>query len=292
MAKIADFRCTYDHAVGFGSWISKEHEIQFPQAYREAEMMVRLAKAVRHHHQTVSCHLPFCHTLEAEALGGNIRLGDGLAGPRAGKYACHSLEEVLKLPKMDMESVQAKRLNETLKACRKLKDEGESVIFIVSGPLTILGGLVESEQVFRSFLKQRDLMGQVLEKLSADILIVMKAAEEAGADLISYADPAGGVNLVGPKVAEWIAKTVTVPLLKAADQMLADDMTILLCPKTAFALIGTETAVWKDCELPEPMEYIQAVLYMKKQVRLAGQDCMNHVGSRLENCKLKALRLI
>ena len=110
--------------------------------------------------------------------------------------------------------------------------------------------------------------------------------------MISYADPAGGVNLVGPKVAEWIVKNVTVPLMKQADTCLSEEMTIVLCPKTAFALIGTEMAVWKDWELPEPMEYITAILYMKKQVRLTGQDCMNHVGYRMENGKLKELRLV
>ena len=81
MARIADFRCTYDNASGFGAWAAEDYGIKFPDAYTEHEMMVKLALAVKEHNGAAVCLLPFCHTLEAEALGGIIRLGDGVIGP-------------------------------------------------------------------------------------------------------------------------------------------------------------------------------------------------------------------
>lgn len=253
--------------------------------------MVKLAKAVKDHNHTAMCQLPFCHTLEAEALGGKIRLGDGLAGPRVSEYVCNSLEEVLELPALDLGSDHAKRFRETLQACRMLKAMGEPVVFLVSGPMTILNGLTDPGQLFRAFLKKPELAARIFEAMGREILTVMKAAEEAGADMISYADPAGGVNIVGPKVAGRVVDMFTAPFLKQVDKELKKETVVLLCPKTAFALIGTETAQWKDWELPEPMEYLPAVLYMKKQIRFAGQDCMNHVGHRLENRIFKELVL-
>lgn len=291
MARIADFQCTYDNAAGFGTWASDDYGILFPEGYKEAGMMVKLAKAVKEHNQAAMCQIPFCHTLEAEALGGKIRLGDGVAGPRAGAYICKSLEEVLELSALSLESEQAGRLRETLRACRMLKEMGEPVVFLVSGPMTILNGLVDPGQLFRAFLKKPELAARIFEAMGRDILTVMKAAEEAGADMISYADPAGGINIVGPKVAERVVDMFTAPFLKLVEKELTKETAVLLCPKTAFALIGTEAAQWKDWELSEPMEYLAAVLYMKKQIRFAGQDCMNHVGRRLENRIFKELVL-
>ena len=148
MAGIADFHCTYDHAVGFGTWAKEDYEICFPDAYLKSEDMIRLSRAVKKHHGTGHCQLPFCHTLEAEALGGMIRLGDGLTGPRTGGYRCSSLEEVLELPAMDLESGSSKRTRETLEACRRLKEDGEAVVFLISGPITILNGLMDAEVLF------------------------------------------------------------------------------------------------------------------------------------------------
>lgn len=291
MAKIADFHCTYDNASGFGSWIKDEYEIRFPETYLQKEEMTRLARAVKDHHGSFVCQLPFCHTLEAEALGGMIRLGDGTTGPRTSGYRCKSLEEVLELPPLDLKSEHAARLRETLEACAMLKEMGETVLFLISGPMTILNGLLDGEILFRGLLKEQELMKQIFEKLGKDILQVMKAAEAAGADLLSYADPSGGVGIVGPKIAGWAAKNHTAPFLKQIDQELDPATVVLLCPKTAFALIGTDMGEWKDRTVPEAMEYLPAVLYKKKEIRFAGQDCINRVGHRLENEILKELIL-
>lgn len=287
MARIADFHCTYDNASGFGTWAAEDYGIQFPEAYTEREMMVKLALATKEHNGAAVCLLPFCHTLEAEALGGIIRLGDGVTGPRTGGYCCKTLEEVLELPEIG----EIHRLTETLAACRILTQMGEKVIFLVSGPLTILNGLADSEIVFRALLKEPELMEQVLKKLGQDILAMMKLAEDAGAEFISFADPSGGVNIVGPKIAGRVAQAFTAGFLKEADLQLRPETTVLLCPKTAFALIGTEMAECKDHVLPEPMEYTKAVLYKKKEIRFAGQDCMNHVGHMLADGRLKELVL-
>ena len=316
MARIADFHCTYDNASGFGTWAEEDYGILFPNAYTEREMMVKLALGVKEHNGAAVCLLPFCHTLEAEVLGGNIRLGDGVTGPRTGGYCCKTLEEVLALPGVEQayrgifkengnpDTAEGKkteehpenrgkvhRLAETLEACRILKRMGEDVVFLVSGPLTILNGLADSEMVFRALIREPELVERVLEKIGRDILTVMKLAEDAGVGLISFADPSGGVNIVGPKVAGRMAQTFTAGFLKEADRILRPETTVLLCPKTAFALIGTEMAEWKDHVLPEPMEYTKAILYKKKEIRFAGQDCMNHVGHVLADGKLKELVL-
>ena len=291
MEKILDFRCTYENASGFGAWAADVPEVAFPEAYTDHEPMVRLALAVKEHNGAKFCQLPFCHTLEAEALGGKIKFGDAITGPRASGYQYETLEEILELPELDPESNRCRRLRETLEACRKLEAQGEHVLFLVSGPFTILGGLVNSDVLFRAVMKKKDLVLAVFQKLGRDIRKVMKLAEEAGVRYISYGDPAGGVNIVGPKVAAWAAKEFTASFLREADWELQPDTMVLLCPKTALALIGAGMAEWREWKLPEPMEYLEAAAYLNgtggmridRHIRFAGQDCINHVGHCLKD---------
>ena len=52
----------------------------FPGRYLRHETMARLSKALKVHDKAVFCELPFCHTVEAEALGGIVNYGDEKLG--------------------------------------------------------------------------------------------------------------------------------------------------------------------------------------------------------------------
>lgn len=304
MGKIMDYRCTYENLGGIGEWAEKLDGISFPEVYQDADRMAELALAVKEKNQTRFCQLPFCHTLEAEALGGDIKLGNAAVGPRTGGYSYRSLEKIAEIPEIDPESASGVRLKRTLEACKKIADSGEPVMFLVTGPFTILNGLIEPTCVFRTALKKPELILAVFQKLQRDILKMMKLAEEAGAEYLSYADPFGGVNIVGPKLAEWTAKNVTAKLLAEADQILNPGTMVLLCPKTAYALTGSEMAKWRERILPCEMEYLEAAEYLHKKqsaaikgtdmsdtVRFSGQDCINRIGHKLPDRIFKELLL-
>ena len=154
MAKILDYHCGYDDGSGLGIWAEKNPALKFPESYLHREMIARLARTIRQNEDASYCLLPFCHTLEAETLGADIYLGDGKTTPRARHPRCSDLSEVLDLT-MDFSN---SRLQETLAACRLLKEQGETVLFQISGPLTILNSLVPSDMLFRAFRKDPELI--------------------------------------------------------------------------------------------------------------------------------------
>ncbi|MBQ8598550.1 MAG: methylcobamide--CoM methyltransferase [Oscillospiraceae bacterium] len=271
MGKIMDYHCGYDSAVGLGLWAEKEPSLQFPQAYCQREQMALLAQTIRREDGGAFCLLPFCHTLEAEAYGATIDLGDGLTGPRARGYRFSSWKELAELPPLKMETP---RLQETLAACRLLKEKGESVLFQISGPMTTLNSLLPSEQLFRALMKETDLVLELFRRMGQDSLRLLKAAEEAGADLLSYADPMASVSIVGPRLTEIISREFTAPYLKQADRRLKAESLLLLCPKTAFALLGTELAQWKEHSLPPGLTYGEGALYLRGKLRFSGQCCV------------------
>ena len=140
MNTIRDFKCTYGNSVGIQEEITRDLPLKFPDAYCHRDSLAMLSKAVKDHDGASFCLLPFCRTIETEALGASIRLGDDKTGPRAGSYVCQSMEELLQLPKLNL---QTPRLQETLAALSMLKQQGEITAYELTGPFTILNSLID-----------------------------------------------------------------------------------------------------------------------------------------------------
>lgn len=162
----------------------------------------------------------------------------------------------------------------------------------VSGPFTILNVLIDAKYVFKAMRKKPELMKEIFWKLGNEIFKFMKEAKRYGADLISYADSSGGLNILGPKMAEQVVEDFTYEFIKKAETLADDRTMILLCPKTTFALLGTGKAVFRDHKLSGPMAYGEGCIEMRGKVKIAGQMCIKNVGYQLENAVFKEVVLI
>ena len=239
MGEIKDFKCTYNNSVGINEDVTKDADLDFPEAYLHWDTMAELSKLLKKHDGAPFCELPFCHTVEAEAMGGVINYGNEKVGPRAGKYICSTVEEILELPQINFEEG---RIHEVLLACRELFEEGEQVILDVSGPFTILNVLIDAKYVFKGMRKMPELMKKIYWKLGDEILRFMKEAERFGVTMISYADSSGGLNILGPKMAGKVVEDFTYDFLKKLEDELKPETLVILCPKTTFALLGANSA--------------------------------------------------
>lgn len=271
MVKIHDYPCRYDSGSGLGLSDKDLDRFPFPDSYLKMEPMADLARAVRIGRGMAVSVLPFCHTLEAEALGANILPGNRRCTPRAGRPCLLSAEELFRLPALDLDTP---RLRETLAACRLLKDRGEPVLFQISGPLTIFNSLLPTDLLFFTLQKQYDAMTKLFCRTGRDLIRLMEAALDSGADLISYADPMNSVGILGPKLTEKISRDFTAPFLSDANRALDREALILLCPKTALALTGSGLAEWTPHPLPSSCAYDRAALKLKGKVRFGGQACV------------------
>ena len=289
MAEIKDFNCTYDNSVGVNADVTEGLSLTFPDAYLHWDTMAKLSKALKEHDGAVFCELPFCHTVEAEAMGGIINYGNEKTGPRAKEYICTTPEELLELPEIDFTSG---RIHEVLLACQELRNQGEQVVLQVSGPFTILNVLMDARYVFKAMRKKPEIMKEVFWKLGREILEFMEEAKKYGVEHISYADSSGGVNILGPKMAEQVVNDFTYDFLKEARKLTDEHTMILLCPKTTFALLGMKKAKFADVKVPEQTTYGEACISMIGKAEFAGQMCIKNVGYRLDNGIFKAVKLI
>lgn len=299
---IQDFKCTYGNSAGIREEVTNRTHLTFPDAYKHAETMAELSQILKECDGAPFCELPFCHTVEAEAMGGIINYGNEKTGPRAKEYLCTDIEEILELPAIDFEKG---RIQEVLKACRILQERGEHIVFEVSGPLTILNVLIDPKYVFKGMRKKPELMAQIFAKLGKEILAYMECAKEHGADLISYADSSGGVNILGPKMAEQMVDLFSYDFVKRAEKLADEHTMILLCPKTTFALLGTGKAELVDRQInndtvqeedmsreKDTLSYAEACIRMKGKIDLAGQMCIKNLDYRIKNGIMKEVHIL
>lgn len=289
LGEIKDFNCTYDNSAGISGEVTEKLNLTFPDAYLHHETMAELSKALKEHDRAAFCELPFCHTVEAEAMGGLVNYGNDKTGPRAKEYICTKPEELLELPPIDF---AAGRIHEVLLACKELRGQGEHVVLQVSGPFTILNVLIDARYVFKGMRKQPEVMKKVFWKLGDEILKFMEEAKKYDVDLISYADSSGGVNILGPRMAEQVVEDFTYEFLKKVEALADDKTMILLCPKTSLALIGTGHARFRDHLITPGTRYGEACIQMIGKAKFAGQMCIKNVGYQLENGVFKELQLI
>lgn len=288
MGDIKDFKCTYDNSAGISDEVTKKLDLTFPDAYKHRETMVMLAEALKETDQASFCELPFCHTVEAEAMGGIVNYGNEKTGPRAKEYICTKPEELLELNSIDFSQG---RIHELLLACQDLRQKGENVVLEVAGPFTVLNVLMDAKYVFKGWRKQPDVMKEVFWKIGEELLKYIKEAQKYGVNMISYADSSGGVNILGPKMAEQVVEEFTYEFLKKVEEIVGDDAVVLLCPKTTFALLGTEKAEFVDVKLPEPMRYGEACAWMVGKTKFLGQMCVKNINYTLENGIIKTVKL-
>lgn len=285
---ISDFRCRFDNSIGISPEVTNDLELSFPEAYQHADSMVKIAYELKKQEGVSFCKLPFCHTVEAEAMGGIINMGDAHCGPRAKEYCCNSIEELLRLPEIDY---SVGRIREVLKACAILRSQGEHVVLMISGPFTIFSVLIDPRHVYRAMRRQPELMRSVFQKIEKELLRFVEEALKNQVDMISYADSSGGVNILGPGMAEQVVEDFTYDFIKKVAERTVGKALLLLCPKTTLALKGMGKAYCEEHELPEVLRYGEACVSAIGKVGIAGQMCIKNTEYRLKNRIFKEIRL-
>lgn len=286
--KIIDYKCRHTSSSGVEENLAKKSGLSFPEAHCHADDIVTLAKIMKNNQGDDFCAIPFCHTVEGEAMGAIVNLGDEKNGPRAKEYICQSLEEVLGLDAIDFSKG---RIAEVIKAASALRSEGEEVVLLLSGPFTILNVLIDPTKVFKVFRKQPEIMEAVFNKLQKELINYVKAMHEVGVRVISYADSSGGLNILGPKFFEKTLELFTVDTLKTISEVIGEEGLVLLCPKTTLGLISSERAEWGFIEVNPEATYRKVCMSAIGKAQFIGETCLQNVNYAVRNGKLRTVLL-
>lgn len=267
------FKCVGDNFEMIPDSIVKEKGISFPVAHTNKDDISLLAKELKNHKKDNICRIPFCVTVEAEAMGANIKLGNEKTGPRVDSYIYNNIEELEYIEDIDLSKG---RIKEVLDAVEIIKNQGEIVCLNVEGPFTIISSLIDPMIFYRGIRKNRDIVDKFIKVIEDSIVKYILEGIKRGADIISFADPVGAMDIVGPKMYKEVSGKISLNILKRVQPYLNKTL-IHLCGKTstAFEEIGFCEAL--PIEFDKNITYGQSILELLEKnndVKIIGHWCI------------------
>lgn len=184
--------------------LMRECAVYLPQAHTDAQSMAKLARTVYEQGCFENVGVPFCMTVEAEAMGASVDLGSNMIEPRVKDYVIQSVSQWETLRPLDIDSG---RVKVTLDAISLLKESCPTVPVIgnLTGPISTATSLLEPMDFYRELRKKKEDSHAFLDFVTEQLLRFGLAQIEAGADVIAISDPSGTGEILGPKYFEEFA---------------------------------------------------------------------------------------
>ncbi|KAF1086700.1 Uroporphyrinogen decarboxylase [Sporotomaculum syntrophicum] len=178
--------------------IMEKSNYLWPEAHVDPEKMAGLAYALNEAGGFENYGVPFCMTVEAEAMGAKVNMGNLLSEPHVVESPLASSTRVDLLQPLDINSGRVKVVIEAIKLL-KAKNTGVPIIGNLTGPVSIAGTLVDMSVLLKEYLKSPAQAEKLMEFIVANLIAFGQAQIEAGADAICISEPSGTGEILGPQ---------------------------------------------------------------------------------------------
>lgn len=285
-----NFKCVGDNLEEIPTEVIENLKLKFPEIHNNPDEMVKLSIELKKHNSDSICRLPFCNTVEGEALGADIKMGDEKIGPRVNKYALNNLDELKNIKEIEL---TVGRIHAVLEAVENLSSQGEITVLNVVGPMTIISYLMDPVIFYKAIRKNREIIDAFMKVIENSIVKYIIEGFKRGARIISYGDPVGDLDIVGPKIFREISGKATYDILKMSQQNLNHGM-IHICGKTSTALekmgfIQSDSIIYNN-ELTYG-EVLVDVLEKQKDLVFIGHRCIKTTPFKLNNSNIWIIKL-
>jgi [methyl-Co(III) methanol-specific corrinoid protein]:coenzyme M methyltransferase len=170
----------------------------WPEAHTNPELMAKLAIANHELSGLEAVRIPYCLTVLVEAMGCEINMGTKNRQP---SVTAHPYPKDLEGAAVPADLLQRGRIPVVLEAIKIIREKvGPDVPIIggMEGPITVASDLVSVKSFMKWSLKKTDLFEQALDLATEAAITYANALVEAGADIISVADPVASPDLMSP----------------------------------------------------------------------------------------------
>jgi [methyl-Co(III) methanol-specific corrinoid protein]:coenzyme M methyltransferase len=190
-----------------------------PAAHHQGSLMGGLALDVQEETGFENFGVPFCMTIEPEALGSAIDYGSLKCEPKVQKEAFPSVKDVVFAPPGAIEKTN--RGAAVLSAIQDLskKHPDVPVIGSLSGPVSTAASLVDPMTFFRELRRERDGAHRLLSYVTEQLIAWAQLVADNGAAAISIADPTATGEILGPKLFEEYALPYINQIIAAVHQL-------------------------------------------------------------------------
>ncbi|TJX13726.1 hypothetical protein E9840_08405 [Tissierella creatinini] len=267
------FRCGGNEGESIPESILENFNMSFEEINHSAANMAMLSKQFKENKNSEYCILPFCSTVEAESFGSKV-IYNPMLGNRIEKYAIDETSQVDELARIDLSKG---RIAEVLEALKLLKEKGEKVTLNVTGPISIATSIMDSHKFYKLIRRDAERADKLLKTIEDSVVDYILEGVKRGVDIISYADPTGGIDILGPRVYKEVSGKSTYNILKRVEGQL-DQAIIHLCGKTSTSLesIGLLETERIQVEGKNYFEMIRNVKKDRGDVSFLGHWCMKN----------------
>lgn len=170
----------------------------WPEAHLDPLKMASLTLALRAKGGFENYGVPFCMTVEAEAMGAHVDMGDDEVEPHVVTSPLSSAAEWERIRPFSLEKGRPAAV---LEAIRILKAQGDGVPVVgnITGPVSAAGTLVDMGTLLIEFRKKPDQCRRLLDVISDNLAAFAQAQAAAGADVICISEPSGTGEILGGK---------------------------------------------------------------------------------------------
>ena len=169
----------------------------WPDAHSDVELMVKLAAAAYEVVGLKGIKVPFELTVEAEAFGSTLNMGNEGRNPYVIKPAYENIDQI----DFSDDIFEKGRFDVVFKALEKLNEKYGDFLPIypqIVGPYTLLGHLIGTEKMLRMTLKEKDSVKEALMLLADFNIEYAKRVMESGGNILCIADPTASGDLISP----------------------------------------------------------------------------------------------
>ncbi len=270
MKELKDFSCPFGSHSTIPRELLSDESLDFTRVFTERDEIAKLAIKLQEMHQSGFATLPSCCTLEIEAYGGTIEIPADVVGPKLSSFTYTKEEDIERIIHATDFTARQK---ENFAAIRLLHEQGKKVCFNITGPLTVLNGLMELGLVFRIMRKQNKKLEIFFQNHIISLMKIVEEAKKQGADIISYGDPVCAISIVGPIVYQEIMESFVVPFLSEWN---IANLPLHLCPKTSLGLVEAGYVKAVSYQFTGDLTYSETLLLANNgDVKIFGQRCLN-----------------
>ena len=177
--------------------VMQETGCWWPAAHSDATRMATLALRMQQVTSFDNVAVPFCMTVEAEALGSEVNYGTETVQPWITREVLQSVEEVAGFVPQD--SAARDRRPVVLESISRLREAAPDLPVFggVVGPFSLAAQLLEASLLLRAVHRQPEAVRALLH-LCADFVVAFAQRQvQAGADVVAVADPTATGEILG-----------------------------------------------------------------------------------------------
>ena len=171
---------------------------RWPEAHMDAHQMAGLAIALNKAGGFENYGVPFCMTVEAEAMGAEVNMGDLLAEPHITDYLLAGVDGWTQLNSLDLNRGRVKTVLQAI-ALLKQQNDGVPIIANITGPVSVAGSLVDISTLLKAFRKNPKASSIFMDSIAGNLIAYGQAQLAAGADAVCLSEPSGTGEILGPK---------------------------------------------------------------------------------------------